>query len=266
MENVLLIKKLIFHIITQKEVFMEKNQYKKRGILKLLNDSTYILGDHWSEMICATAVALISVLAWLLFPLFGFVVMLFATGFISLGYISFTIDTIKGKSPKVEKVFGNFSQCVNAFCLRIVMCANTILWGFLLIIPGILCAINYSFAMSVMCEDKNITSFAAIEKSKKLVIGHRFEIFDVYLLWFVMILFVFGGLVALFAGIAASTGMNSLVFIFVPAAVVALIAEILILMPFKQICLTSIYLEAKEENKTSKKSPAKKAQLVEEVA
>ena len=72
---------------------------KKRNVLKIINDATYILGDSWGQMICATALAMVSILAWILFAPFGLVLMVFATGFISLGYIRFTIDILNKKNP-----------------------------------------------------------------------------------------------------------------------------------------------------------------------
>ncbi|MGN1162711.1 MAG: hypothetical protein ACI4T2_02195 [Christensenellales bacterium] len=239
---------------------------KKRNVLKIINDATYILGDAWGQMICATALAMVSVFAWILFAPFGIVLMVFATGFISLGYIRFTIDILKQKNPNVEKVYGNYKQCFSAFALRIVMCVITALWSLLLIVPGVVCALNYSFAMSVMCEDKNMTAFRAIEKSKQLVKGYRLEILDIYLLWFLMIAVVFGGFTSLVAGIGVAAGGIETWLVFTLGALITVCIDILILMPFKQICLTSIYLDAKESQKSVKKTPAKDTQTVEVAA
>ena len=236
---------------------------KKRNVLKIVNDATYVLGDAWGQMICATALAMVSVLAWILFAPFGLVLMVFATGFISLGYIRFTIDILNNKNPNVEKVYGNYKQCFSAFALRIVMCVITALWSLLLIVPGVICALNYSFAMSVMCEDKNMTAFRAIEKSKQLVKGYRMEILDVYLLWFMMLVIVFGGFTSLVAGIGLAAGGIQTWLALTIGAVITLCVDVLVLMPFKQICLTSIYLDAKESQKPLKKTPTKNAQTVE---
>lgn len=236
---------------------------KKRNVLKIINDATYILGDSWGQMICATALAMVSILAWILFAPFGLFLMVFATGFISLGYIRFTIDILNNKKPNVEKVYGNYKQCFSAFALRIVMCVITALWSLLLVVPGVICALNYSFAMSVMCEDKNMTAFRAIERSKQLVRGYRMEILDIYLLWFMMMAIVFGGFSSLVAGIGIAAGGIQTWLVFTIGAVITLCVDILVLMPFKQICLTSIYLDAKESQKTVKKTPAKSTQTVE---
>lgn len=236
---------------------------KKRNVLKVVNDATYVLGDSWGQMICATALAMVSVFAWVLYAPFGLFLMVFATGFISLGYIRFTIDILNKKNPSVEKVYGNFKQCFSAFALRIVMCVITALWSLLLIVPGVVCALNYAFAMSVMCEDKNMTAFKAIERSKQLVKGYRLEILDVYLLWFLMLIIVFGGFTSLVAGIGVAAGGIAPWLVWTLGGVITLCVEILVLMPFKQICLTSIYLDAKESYKLNKKTSTKTAQIVE---
>lgn len=236
---------------------------KKRNVLKIFNDATYVLGDSWGQMICATALAMVSVFAWILYAPFGLFLMVFATGFISLGYIRFTIDILNKKNPSVEKVYGNFKQCFSAFALRIVMCVTTALWSLLLIVPGVVCALNYSFAMSVMCEDKNMTAFKAIDRSKQLVKGYRLEILDVYLLWFLMLIIVFGGFTSLVAGIGVAAGGIAPWLVWTLGGGITLCVETLVLMPFKQICLTSIYLDAKENYKLNKKTQTKTAQIVE---
>ena len=53
---------------------------KKRNVLKIINDATYVLGDCWGQMICATALAMVSILAWILFAPFGLVLMVFRDG------------------------------------------------------------------------------------------------------------------------------------------------------------------------------------------
>lgn len=236
---------------------------KKRNVLKIINDATRVLGDSWGQMICATALAMVSILAWVLFAPFGLFLMVFATGFISLGYIRFTIDILNNKNPNVERVYGSYKQCFSAFALRVVMCVITALWSLLLIIPGVICALNFSFAMSVMCEDKNMTAFRAMEKSKQLVKGYRMEILDIYLLWFLMLAIVFGGFSSLVAGIGVAAGGIETWLIFTIGAVITLCVDVLVLMPFKQICLTSIYLDAKDCQKSVKKTPAKSTQTVE---
>lgn len=236
---------------------------KKRNVLKIFNDATYVLGESWGQMICATALAMVSVFAWVLYAPFGLFLMLFATGFISLGYIRFTIDILNKKNPSVEKVYGNYKQCLSAFALRIVMCVITALWSLLFIIPGVVCALNYAFAMSVMCEDKNVTAFKAIERSKQLVKGYRLEILDVYLLWFLMVAIVFGGFTSLVAGIGVAAGGIAPWLVWTLGGIITMCVEVLVLMPFKQICLTSIYLDAKENVKINKKTSTKSAQIVE---
>lgn len=244
---------------------MEKKK-TKRNVLKIINDATYVLGDNWGEMIAATALALVGVVAWIFFPLFGFVLMAFATGFISLGYIKFTILTLNNKNPNIEVIYSSFNKSLQAFALRVVMCVLTALWSFLLIIPGVICALNFAFAMSVMTEEKNITVFKAIDKSKQLVNGYRLEILDIYLLWFLMLIIVFGGTLALFVGISFAIPSMPLWLIFTLAGICTLLSEILIFMPFKQVCLTSIYLNAKENYKSSQKISNKTTQTVEDVA
>ena len=57
----------------------------------------------------------------------------------------------------------------------------TYLWTLLLIIPGIIKALSYSLAPYIMAENPELTANQAIEKSMKMMKGHKMDLFLIYL-------------------------------------------------------------------------------------
>jgi uncharacterized membrane protein len=53
----------------------------------------------------------------------------------------------------------------------------TILWAFLLIIPGIIAALRYSMAYYIMNDYPEISAMEAIERSKELMDGQKMRLF-----------------------------------------------------------------------------------------
>ena len=78
-----------------------------------------------------------------------------------------------------------------------------------------------------------------------------------------MVAIVFGGFTSLVAGIGLAAGGIQTWLVFTIGAIITLCVDILVLMPFKKICLTSVYLDAKEGQKSVKKTTVKSTQTVE---
>ena len=239
---------------TEKSSKQESNiKYVNRNTFKVMSDAFKTLNGKWGEMISATLLYICSVVALCFFPVFGFVLSFFATGFLSLGYISFTISLINNKRPKLETLFSNIKVALSAFALRLTMCAFVFLWGLLLIVPGIIVALNYSFAMSIMAQNPGMGTFTALKKSKEMVYGYRDVVFSIYLIMFFMMLMVFAA--ALVVPIVVGLFVPMPLWIsFVIAGVILLVVHCTIIMPFLQTALTSIYLEARSNKRFAKES------------
>lgn len=237
--------------------FMSENQnvrsIRRSNVFQVFRNAKIVLSHNWSEMVSATLLTVVSILSLLLFPLFGFVLSFFASGFVAVGYISFTLSIIKGKKPKIESIYTNFRNCLGAAALRLVMCVFVFLWSLLLIIPGIIASINYSFAMSILCEKPNVGAMDAMKESKKLVYGYRDVLFAIYLLafFFMLVVFCFGLILPLAINAVTVLPLWSILTI---AGVISAIIYVVLFLPFIEVCLAGIYLEAKENVKLENKN------------
>lgn len=64
----------------------------------------------------------------------------------------------------------------------------TILWGLLLIIPGIIASLRYSLFMFLMLDEPDLEAKAAMEKSAELIKGYKWRYFGYSLLLFFIFL------------------------------------------------------------------------------
>ncbi|MEG1499657.1 MAG: hypothetical protein RR400_01095 [Clostridia bacterium] len=225
----------------------------RKNILTILKESGKIFGTNFLRMQGAVLVCATIIVALNFFTFAGPFLAFIASGFISLGYIQFSINLFKNKKPTIESVFDSWRRIVPAAVLRLLQFVFVFFWGLLLIVPGIIAAINYSFAMSIMSEKKDISAFDALCESKELVKGQRDNIFVVYLLFFFFMILIF----------CASMALPLLVNLFFPLPVWTMIVcgvvlcicfSCLILVPFANLALVSLYLEAKENMNSIKKT------------
>ncbi len=69
------------------------------------------------------------------------------------------------------------------------------LWTLLLIIPGIIKSYSYAMANYIMAENPEISALDAITKSRKLMDGHKFELFVLdlsFFFWYLLVAITFG--------------------------------------------------------------------------
>jgi uncharacterized membrane protein len=69
------------------------------------------------------------------------------------------------------------------------------LWTLLFIIPGIIKSYSYALSSYLIVQDRLLSPINAITKSRKLMDGHKFNLFMLdlgYLGWYVLSIFTFG--------------------------------------------------------------------------
>jgi len=85
----------------------------------------------------------------------------------------------RGKDPKPKNLFkDDFGQMWwKAWGLYIEIGFFTMLWSFLLIVPGIIKAISYSAAPYILASNPEISAPEAVRQSKKIMKGHKADFF-----------------------------------------------------------------------------------------
>lgn len=102
-------------------------------------------------------------------------------GTIQLGYAEILLKQHDGKEFGFSDLFSQFHRFGQGFAQAFLRELYSLLWGLLFIIPGIIA--NYSYAMTpfLMADHPELTASEAIEHSKTLMDGHKWELFILHL-------------------------------------------------------------------------------------
>ena len=217
---------------------------KGKSVCKIINESFSDFSLFWGKVLASIVLSLGSLLGLLLFPLFGLFLAFFSMGFICIGQKKFVLGLLNKKNLPVETVFSSFKISLQAFALKTIIILYSLLWSILLIIPGIICLLNYSFSSFIMAENEGVDAFSALDKSKSLVYGFRSKILILFLFSFLMFC-VFG---AVGFGVAMIVNLFAILPIWVIVVLtlgVAFFGLMLVVMPFYEISMAKLFIEAK---------------------
>ena len=95
-------------------------------------------------------------------------------------YLSLT----KGEEISVGDIFKGFNITGKAIWLSIITAVYTFLWTLLLIIPGIVKSFAYAMAPYILADEPELTASEALAKSQRIMDGHKFDLFVLYLSFF----------------------------------------------------------------------------------
>lgn len=225
-----------------------KNDYLWQKTNEIFHQSNF-------DVMLSSFVMWVSVFLCLLFPIFGFALAFFVFSFALVGFKSNVVNSIQGKEIKVEGVFLYYKRCISCFCLQICTLVLICLWSILLVFPGIVCGLNYSFAPYIMADNPSYSATRCLNESKKLVYGKRLEIFLVYLMEAFFVLVVDLVLSCLMIILNYFASVPSWVGIVVPLIISTFVFFVFI-YPYFEMVVSGYYLDAKKEKqKSSKKAP-----------
>ncbi|MFZ4104363.1 MAG: DUF975 family protein [Sediminibacterium sp.] len=105
------------------------------------------------------------------------VISLIITGPFLLGLYKYHLSIARRENPAYETMFDGFKDFKRAFITYLLSSLYILLRLLLLIIPGIIAALNYALVYFILLDDKEITVSKAILKSKKIMYGHRKRLF-----------------------------------------------------------------------------------------
>ena len=98
--------------------------------------------------------------------------------FVELGYNLYNIKLInRDENRGLGTLFEHKDYFGSALGLRFMIGLSVFLWSLLLVIPGIIAAYNYSMAAYIMAEDPDIGPSIAMQRSKELMNGYKWELF-----------------------------------------------------------------------------------------
>lgn len=96
---------------------------------------------------------------------------------VELGHHRYYIGLAVGETPDFALLFSRFSVFLKALGLRLYMALFIILWGLLLLIPGIVASYRYAMAPYLMAQYPEKGIRECMEDSKALMPGHKGRLF-----------------------------------------------------------------------------------------
>lgn len=116
-------------------------------------------------------------------------------GVVQLGYAGFLLKQQDREIGSVKDLFSQFDRFGQAFLQRFLRNLFIFLWSLLLVIPGIIKSYSYAMTPYIMAEHPEMTAKEAINASKQLMDGHKWELFCLsfsFIGWYLLVLLTAG--------------------------------------------------------------------------
>lgn len=226
---------------------MKKQEYK------IWLDTNDLYSENRTSVLVSSFVVWVCVFIAMLFPLFGFGLAFFLMCTLCIGFKKVVLDIIRGEEYKVENVFDYYAFCISAFCLRVCSMILIALWSLLLIVPGIICGLNYSLAPYIFADEPKIGTLECLEKSKKLVYGHRAELLIIFLMEALFVALV-ATLSSCFVIIFNFVVAMPLWFNVVIPIVITLFVVFVVIVPYFELLIGNYYVNLSKQNVVKKSS------------
>ena len=110
-------------------------------------------------------------------PGIGQVASIFIVGPMAGGLAIFALALSRKQEAKVEQIFQGFNRFAVYLGAYWLMILYVVLWSLLLIIPGIIVAYGYSMVFFILADDSSIGISEALQKSKTMMMGHKWKYF-----------------------------------------------------------------------------------------
>jgi uncharacterized membrane protein len=127
-------------------------------------------------------------------PVLGSIANYLVSAAFALGGTFVFLKIAKGETVSVGNIFYGFEDLWTAIKAQFFMGLFISLWSLLLIIPGIIKAYAYSMTFFILAENKGMPVLEAITLSRKMMDGHKMDLFLLFLSfigWFILVLITF---------------------------------------------------------------------------
>jgi len=116
-------------------------------------------------------------------------------GPLNLGISSCFLKLIRDKSFNIEDLFDGFKSFIPALVLHLLSSLFILLWGLLLVIPGIIAYYRYSMSYYIMLDNPELGVMEVLNASKEMMIGYKAKLFGLHLSfigWGILCIFTIG--------------------------------------------------------------------------
>ena len=119
---------------------------------------------------------IISLASAILFGVLAFLLVMFISIVVRIGYLQFNIDLISRGEAKIATLFSHLDKFGIGFRTSLLMMVRVLL-GCLLIIPGIVMSYSYAMADYVIAENPDMNAREVLAESRRIMHGNRWKLF-----------------------------------------------------------------------------------------
>lgn len=117
--------------------------------------------------------------------------------FVEVGLTFYMVKFVEGKKSEFKDLFHFANDYVRIFLVNILQLIFVILWGLLLIIPGIIKAFAYALVPYLLADKKynDLSYMEVLKKSEEIMKGHKMDLFVFELSffgWYFLSIFTLG--------------------------------------------------------------------------
>ncbi|MCL2740461.1 MAG: DUF975 family protein [Oscillospiraceae bacterium] len=154
-----------------------------------------IKGHIWMFFLITVIVGALAIVGYI--PFFGAVALfIFYPWIIVNMYRIYQQFAVKNVAPEPSALFAQFKEMwAKSWVLIIMMELFIFLWSLLLFIPGIIKAMSYAAAPYILAANPKLTGQEALNESKRIMEGHKMDLFVFYLSfigWILLMIPTFG--------------------------------------------------------------------------
>ncbi len=105
---------------------------------------------------------------------------------VGVGFVIFTLNSIRHTEPLIENLLDGFGMLGRILLLMVIEYFFIALWSMLFVIPGIIAAYRYSFAVYLLIDNPEMSPMDCIRESKRLTYGYKKQLFVLdlsFILW-----------------------------------------------------------------------------------
>ena len=116
-------------------------------------------------------------------------------GLLTFGLCSAFLAVVRVKTMKIENLFDCTKNFGTVFVASILQGIYLFLWTLLFYIPGIVKSYSYAMTNYILIDNPNMTANEAITESRKMMNGHKFDLFILdlsFIGWYILSSFTFG--------------------------------------------------------------------------
>lgn len=119
---------------------------------------------------------IISLVAAILFGALAFLLVMFISIVVRIGYSQFNLDLVSGGDARIATLFAHTKKFGVGFRANLLMIFRVFL-GCLLIIPGIVMSYSYAMIDYVLAENPDMNAREALAESRRIMRGNRWKLF-----------------------------------------------------------------------------------------